>query len=316
MSTRACVGVAIVTAISAFCHAQVDALQLARTYSMVNSLKIVYKSNSEDTRPVEWRHVIQSADGRFSEIVFTSVPPSTAPSRLDASLATHAVYYLSDRVVTSDPTFASHAVQPITRNESDRGSGRAPWPLVPRWIDCVIGHEGLVTTADAGLTTATNSACGIAMTWDTKGRLRGYGDPPGTAGEMWYSYSYAASDSASASPLTPPSSVRLEFNVPSKAGGVTRSHVEWTVERWEINPPDAERWLDPAPLIKHTNRYDPSTSNVYAPDGTLIRNDREFLRRLDRSLKKQTGWRNAAWIAVGCVALLSGVFAWRRYRGG
>lgn len=91
---------------------------------------------------------------------------------------------------------------------------------------------------------------------------------------------------------------------------------EWVLHALTLDPPDLEERLRFDPEAPKAGRVDPSTGDVFAPDGTFRYNEKDVLAALDARTGKAGRWRIALYVLVPTAVVLSALVAYRRLRAG
>jgi len=188
---------------------------------------------------------------------------------------------------------------------------RAPWPVLPIWVDALRGHEATELAREGDRWIASNVELGLRMEWELDGSLRSarWNAPPPYDERAWTSWSYADLDERG----LPREAVQVQ-RVPS-ADGAHESRFEMDVTV-STDPARIEEAIvfDPEPL--RINRLDVETMDVYSPDGELLYNLKERERMLLRAEERRTGVGLARRLAIGVIVVAAGlsvIIGWRRW---
>lgn len=148
----------------------------------------------------------------------------------------------------------------------------APWPYVSQWAHLLLDARDIAYAHDAGVITATSQSTGLSLSWNERFevvqvvRKRTDG---GTSSTRFESFD------ARTTPRFP-GEVRTHT---ASADGAHAVEYGRRYARIRLNDPTDEALLPFDEVALGVHRYDPATGNVYNHDGTLLYNEKAFLKQ-------------------------------------
>lgn len=109
-----------------------------------------------------------------------------------------------------------------------------------------------------------------------------------------------------------PTRIRRTYEIDTPTRQI-RGFDEYRVLALSTRPDDVAKALSRDIVVRNHNRFDRTTANLYAPDGTLIHNEREVLDRLGGLVAQRDSLRS--YVLAGLIALIgiSALLIWKKW---
>ncbi|MBL8763474.1 MAG: hypothetical protein JNM07_04310 [Phycisphaerae bacterium] len=188
-----------------------------------------------------------------------------------------------------------------------------PWPVIPKLVEWLEKAPDLhITVSREGEYSATSVQSMLALDWNNSGRIQRVAREEATGYVFAVSFGYAEGEAESLPrPISLHETIRSE---PASRVKLESDH-DYNVIAFDIAAAGSES--DPAfdPVALKTNRFDPKTKDVFAPDGSKLYNEDSAMAAFDAAAGKGT-WRPWLLGLIGAAAVLSVIASYRRLKRG
>lgn len=150
----------------------------------------------------------------------------------------------------------------------------APWPYVSGWVRQLLDADDAVFSRDAGVLTASSESIGLSLSWNERFSVVRIARTRSDGGVSAMSFDSFDSRTTPSFPM----SARLH-TMASTATGAPSHESMYAYERVRLNDPRDEALLPFDEVALGVYRYDATTGDVYNHDGTLLYNEKAFLKQ-------------------------------------